>query len=179
MLLIILGGYITQYFVNQADSDYTWFVHIGEMVGFLFLLALPVRLIEPEHTGELIDKAAPAQLTPSGGGPALLQAVMNLLIETSPQQYYQELTQVVAEIMNADTCLLMMQPKSGEQLIVPVGYSRVQERVLDGFSAEAGMMPSIQEAIKSGTTMQKVGAKSDPEVQKLAGELGMTEVAQS
>ena len=27
---------------------------------------------------------------------------MNLLIETSPQQYYQELTQVVAEIMNAD-----------------------------------------------------------------------------
>src|SRR4030042_1976232 len=46
MLLIILGGYITQYFVNQADSDYTWFVHLGEMVGFLFLLALPVRLID-------------------------------------------------------------------------------------------------------------------------------------
>ena len=75
-------------------------------------------------------------------------------------------------------CLLMMQPKSGEQLIVPVGYSRVQGQVLDGFSAEAGKMPSIQEAIKSGTTMQKVGAKSDPEVQTLASELGMTQVAQ-
>ncbi len=178
LLLIVLAGYITQYFVNQADSDYTWFVHLGEMAGFLFLLALPVRLIEPQHTEELVDKVVPAQLSPSGGGPALLQAVMNLLIETSPQQYYQELTQVVAEIMNADYCLLMMQPKSGEQLIVPVGFSREQGKVLDGFSTEAGKMPLIQEAIKSGTTMQKVGAKSDPEVQKLASELGMTEVAQ-
>ncbi len=178
MLLIVLGGYAIQYFVSQADSDYTWFVHLGEMVGYLFLLALPIRLMETRPVVDLEDKAFPVQFALSNGGPALLQAVMNLLTETSPQQYYQELTQVVAEIMNADYCVLMMQPKSGEQLIIPVGYSREQGRILDGFSAEAGTMPSIQEAIKSGATMQKVGGISDPEVQLLAGELGMKQAAQ-
>ncbi len=178
MMLILLSGYVAQYVISQADSDYTWFVHLGEMIAFLCLLALPSQLIEPHTAGETMDKTSPAQLTPSTGGPALLQAVMNLLIETSPQQYYQELTQVVAEIMNADYCILMMQPKSGDQLIVPVGYSRVQARVLDGFSAEAGKIPSIQQAIKSGTTMQKLGSKSDPEVQTLASQLGMTQAAQ-
>jgi signal transduction histidine kinase len=178
MLLILLGGYIGQYFINQVDADYSWYVHLGEMVGYLLLLILPIRLIDLRQVVEKADKAGTSQFVPLGGGAALLQSVLKLLTETSPQQYYQELTQVVADIMKADYCLLMMQPKSGEQLIVPVGYSRVQARMLDGFAADAGKIPSILEAIKSGKTLRTSGDKLDLEVQTLADALGMKQAVQ-
>jgi signal transduction histidine kinase len=178
MFIIILGGYIGQYFMSQADADYVWLVHLGEMVGYIFLLALPMRLISIRAVSEAADKAGTLQSMPSGGSAHLLKSVMNLLSESSPQQYYQDLTQVVADIMNADFCLLMMQPKSGEQLIVPVGYSRMQERMLDGFTADANKLPSILEAIKSGKTLRIAGGKSTSEVQTLADVLEMKQAAQ-
>jgi signal transduction histidine kinase len=178
MLLIFLGGYIGQYFMNQAGADYGWFVHLGEMVGYIFLLAIPIRLIDLTQVVEKVDKSGTAQGEPSGGGAQLLQSVMTLLTETSPQQYYQEMTQVVADIMNADFCLLMMQPKSGEQLIVPVGYNRMQTQMLDGFAADASKIPAILEAIKTGKTLRTTVGKLDSEVQTLADELGIQQAAQ-
>jgi signal transduction histidine kinase len=177
MLFIFLGGYIEQYFMSQADADYFWLVHLGEMVGYLFLLALPLRLVNLRPVGETSDKVKSIQSISSGGSAQLVQMVMNLLTETSPQQYYQELTQVVAQIMNADFCLLMMQPKSGDQLIVPVGYSRVEGRMLDGFATDASKIPSILDAIKNGKTLQTAGGKFDLEVQTLTDELGMKQTS--
>ncbi|OGN95273.1 MAG: hypothetical protein A2Z71_08760 [Chloroflexi bacterium RBG_13_50_21] len=177
-LLILLGGYAGQYFLNQANADYSWFVHLGEMVGYVILIALPIRLAQVKPIVEIIGKDITFKFVPSGGGAQLLKTVMNLLAETSPQQYYQDLTQVVADIMNADFCLLMMEPKSGEQLIVPVGYNRLRVQNLEGFSVDGSKLPSILEAIKSGKTLRATGDKLDPEVQTLAGELGMKQAAQ-
>jgi signal transduction histidine kinase len=178
MLLILLGGYIGQYFMSQADADYGFVVHLGELVGGFFLLALPLRLVDLKQVVESAGTGRASQFIPTGVGATLLQSVMKLLTETSPQQYYQELTQVVAEVMNADFCLLMMQPKSGEQLIVPVGYSRVQGQMLDGFAAEADNIPLILEAIKNGKTLRTADGIFDAEVKSLADELGMKQAAQ-
>jgi signal transduction histidine kinase len=178
MLLIILCGYIGQYFLSQANEDYSWLVHLGELVGSLFLLALPLRLVGLGQVVQLAEKYKVSQIGSSGGSASLFQSVMKLLSETSPQEYYQELTQVVADIMNADYCMLMMQPKSGEQLIIPVGYNRIQEQMLDGFATAADKIPSILEAIKNGKTLRSAGSKLDSEVQTLAYDLGMSEASQ-
>lgn len=178
MLFILLAGYVMQYIISQPDSDYVRFVQLGEMAGYILLLMLPLRLIDQMPVTESggVDKVFNSPST--GSSAQLLQLSMNLLTETSPQQYYQELTQVVAHAMNADFCLLMLQPKSGDQLIVPVGYSRMEERMLDGFAAEAVKIPSILEAIKSGETLRTEQGRFDPELQALSDVLGVKQTMQ-
>jgi signal transduction histidine kinase len=103
-----------------------------------------------------------------------------LLTEPISQKYYQELTRAVAQIMNADLCLLLMPPKSGEQLIIPVGYNRQDDKMIDGLASDGRKMPTILEAIKSGNnlllssaTQAEVGALTDTLGLKQAGNFMM------
>ena len=178
MMLILLAGYIAQYFITQAASDFGWFMHLGEMVAFILLFALPKRLVSLRKFGDFVDKVQPTGVVTQRMDAKLLQSLTSLITEPSPQQYYQELTQFVANLMNADFSLLMMPPKTGEQLIVPVGYSRLQARMIEGFAADGHKMPSMLEAIKSGKTLLITGDKLKPEVRALADELEMKQAAQ-
>ncbi len=180
MLVILLAGYLGQIFRGQADADYDWYVHLGQMVGYLFLLALPLRLVDLKTAGVLADKSA---TTPSGTpqtSKQLIQSTVNLLSEPISQKYYQKLTRAVAQIMNADFCLLLMPPKSGEQLIIPVGYNRQDDKMIDGLASDGRKMPTILEAIKSGNnlllssaTQAEVGALTDTLGLKQAGNFMM------
>lgn len=178
MLLFVFSGYIAQSFITQADSDYSWFIHLGEMVGFILLFALPKRLINLRQFIESVDKARSTGLYSPRVDATLIQSLTNLITEPSPQQYYQELTRFVANMMNADISLLVMPPKAGEQLIIPIGYNRQQDKAIDGFAADGHKMPSILEAIKGGKTLLLTGDKFGPELQMLADELEMKHVAQ-
>jgi hypothetical protein len=180
MLVILLAGYLRQIFRGQADANYDWYVHLGQMVGYLFLLALPLRLVVLGPAGVLAYKSA---TTPSGTpqtSKQLIQSTVNLLTEPISQKYYQELTRAVAQIMNADLCLLLMPPKSGEQLIIPVGYNRQDDKMIDGLASDGRKMPTILEAIKSGNnlllssaTQAEVGALTDTLGLKQAGNFMM------
>jgi len=178
MLLILLGGFILQYFISQPDSDYGWFVHLGEMLGYLLLLALPLRLVDLGTAGKLTVMAQPSQLVSPGEGAKQIQSFTDLLIEPSPQQSYQQLTRLVAQIMKADFCLLILPPKTVEQLIIPVGYNRLQDQMIDGFAVDGRKMPSIVEVIKNGKTLRLAGGNLASEVRVLADALGMKQTAQ-
>jgi signal transduction histidine kinase len=178
MLLILLVGYTAQYFITPADSDYSWFVHLGEMVAFIILFALPKRLVDLRQLAVFADIYKLTGLVTPRVDAKLVQTLTSLITEPSPQQYYQELTRFVANLMNADFCLLMMPPKTGEQLIIPVGYSRLQDRMIDGFTADGHKMPSLLESIKNGKTLLLTGDKLGPDLRMLADELDMRQAAQ-
>ncbi len=178
MLLILLAGYIAQYFITQATTDYGWFMHLGEMVAFTLLFALPKRLVSLRKMGDFVDKGKPTGIVTPRLDANLVKSLTSLIMEPSPQQYYQELTRFVAHLMNADFSLIMMPPKTGEQLIVPVGYSRLQDKMIEGFAADGHKMPSLLEAIKSEKTLLITGGKLGTEVQTLADELEMKQASQ-
>jgi len=178
MLLILLAGYISQYFMPQSASDFGWLIHLGEMVAFILLFALPKRLVSLTKIGGFVDKNEPTKLVPPPVDAKLVQSLTRMITEPSPQQYYQELTRFVAYLMNADFSLLMMPPKTGEQLIVPVGFNRIQDRMIEGFAADGHKMPSVLKAIKSGKTLLIYGDKFGIEVQTLADELEIKQTAQ-
>jgi signal transduction histidine kinase len=170
MLALFLTGYLAQFVVTQPASDYTWFVHLGESA-FIFLLVLPKRLVSPLKVPGTISGAevpGPPVLPVDG---KLLQSVADVVTETSPDKYYQELTRLVANMMGAEYCLLMIPPKTGEQLILPVAYASVQDKLMDGFTADGHKMPSILEALKNNRSLCLAGGK-DSEVQVLSEELG-------
>ncbi len=176
MLVVILTGYLGQFTSGQAEGDYDWYVHLGMMVGYIVLLALPLRLVGLKPVGVPIVTTTTAQVIPAPTTPQLIQSITNLLTEPSPQKYYQELTRVVAQVMNADYCLLLMPPKTGEQLIVPVGYSKAEDRMIDGFSSDGHKMPSILEAVRSGKNLQ-TSIDKEAEVRVLTDQLGLKQSA--
>jgi signal transduction histidine kinase len=176
MLLVMLGGYITQIMIVQAAADYTWFVHLGEMVAFFFLLLLPKRLV---GLGRL-QVVKPPDVTSGLPTPRLdgkiIQAIADIVSELSPQKYYQELIRLVAQVMNAEFCLLMIPPKTGEQIIVPLGYNATQGTLIEGFTADGRYMPSLLEAVKNGNSLRLSGSTSS-EVRTLAEQLKMQHIS--
>jgi signal transduction histidine kinase len=178
MVLIIGAGYAGQFLMGQPDADFSGFIHLGEMIGFLLLLALPVHLVDSHQVEKASKFPHMPEMALLKGGSGVIKSIVNLLTETSPQQYYQQLTEVVALLMDADACILIMPPKAGEQLLVPVGYNRQEARVIEGFAADAQKMPAISKAITDNKTLFLVESHSPKEIQVLADELGMKRATQ-
>ncbi|MFZ2097049.1 MAG: HAMP domain-containing sensor histidine kinase, partial [Anaerolineales bacterium] len=178
MLLVLLAGYVAQYLIGQPAADYAWFVHLGEMTGSILLLVLPKRLIKLKQIEEIPVKEIQPALLSSAVDAELIQAIAELITENSPQQFYQQLTQVMAQIMKSDFCLLLIPPKSGEQIIVPVAYNKTLVKMLEGFTADGHSMPAILEAVNNGKPLRLSASNLGKETKPLVEELGMEQARQ-
>lgn len=177
MLFILLGGYLAQYFIRQAAGDYAWLVRLGEMIAFPLLLALPRRLASLSEAIESTSGEKISPLATSAMDTEYIRSIVDISTETSAQQYYQKLTRLVAQLMDADICILMIPPKTGEQIIVPVGYSQLDNGVIDGFTADGHKMPVLLSALQTGKTLRLDGGSADSEVNTLKSEFGLKQNA--
>ncbi|NJD57985.1 MAG: hypothetical protein FIA98_01120, partial [Anaerolineae bacterium] len=177
MLVILLAGYSYQIIFGDVEADYGWYIHLGQILAYIVLLALPQRLVDLRP----VSKAKPELRVSQAGAilisPALIQSLTSLLTETSPQEYYQEITRLVAYSMDADYCLLMLPPKSGDQIIVPVGYNRLEDKLIEGLSSEGQVIPTIVEAVRNGKTLLLFREK-EPELKVLSHGFGLQQVDQ-
>jgi signal transduction histidine kinase len=172
MLLIMLSGYLAQFVISQPRSDYTWFVHLGESA-FLFLLVLPKRLIgsgQVHVSNEHIIHAGNPIRRLDG---KLIHSVTDVLTEPSPEKFYQDLTRLMTHVLDAEYCLLLIPPKTGEQLIIPVGYGAAQDTIIDGFTADGHKLPTVIGAVKNGLSLSLPSTSS--EVQILVEELKLVQ----
>ncbi len=160
MLVVLIAGYLAQVVVGQPASDYTWYIHFGEIVAFVILLLLPKRLVSSETVNEEPFKFA------SRGEPAVdldgkvIQSITDLVIEPSPQKYYERLTELIAQVMDAELCLLMIPPKTGDQIIIPVGYNILQARAIEGFTLDGRKMPTMLGSLQKGVPARISGSAS-------------------
>jgi signal transduction histidine kinase len=178
MFLVLLAGYMAQIIIQQPAGDYSWFVQLGEMFGFIFLLILPKRLvnlrIEEEITGKEIRVGKPA----SEVNADLINEIGQVITESSPQPFYQKITRLLAQVSKADFCLLFIPPKTGEQLIVPVGFDNTQAKSLEGFTADGHTMQPISEAVNNAKTLLLSSDQLNNEIRPLLDELGLDQVKQ-
>ncbi len=172
MLLIFLAGYLAQYFFPQASGDFSWLVHLGEIVAFPLLLALPGRLVPLNRTSMISSGEKSVTRSTARMDAKLIQSVIALGNEPSLTQYYQKLTQLVAQLMDAGICLFLMPPKTGEQIILPVGYNQLDDRFMDGFTADGHKMPLLLDAVQTGKTLCLDGGSPDSEINALSSEIG-------
>ncbi len=176
-LVVLLAGYLAQIVIGQPASDYTWYVHLGEMVVFVALLVLPERLIGFEDFEEAPKKELLMARDTSRLDGKLIQSITDLVIESSPQKYYEGLTRLVTQVMNAEFCLLMIPPKVGEQLFIPVGFNALQGMTVQGFTADGHKMPSLMESLKKGSTT-KLSESANVELRPIADYLGIKRIRQ-
>ncbi len=173
MLVIVLLGYLAQYFIPQMAADYAWFVRLGEMIGFPMLLALPRRVVIPTQVSTR-NGAAPL----TGMGADSLTGVLDLTSEPNAQVYYQKLTGFLAEWMDAGQCLLVMAPQSGSQMILPLGYDRVVGRPIEGLTLDGNQFPVLLGALRASNVMRIADVPPEAEATRLAEELGQKDAQQ-
>ncbi len=176
MLLVILAGYLAQIMISQPAADYAWFIHMGEMLGFLFLLMMPKRLVGIPQIQHVLLPLSPTQPAAPRLDGKLIRSISEVVTEPSPQRYYEELASLVAQVMNAEICLLMIPPKTGEQIIVPVAYNALKMQDIEGFTLDGHKMPTLLEAVKSGLSRRLPGGPTS-EVQYLIEALGIKHVS--
>ncbi len=175
MMLVILAGYLAQIMISQPAADYAWFIHLGEMLAFLFLLVMPKRLVGAQQPLPVMIPLAPTQPSLPRVDGKLIRSISEVVTEPSPQRYYEELASLVAQVMNAEICLLLIPPKTGEQIIVPVAYNAMKMQDIEGFTADGHKMPTLLEAVKSGLSRRLAGGPTS-EVQYLSEALGVKHV---
>ena len=175
MLLIILAGYLAQFFFRQPAGDFAWFVQTGEMLAYPLLFALPTRLLASSETLEIVEVQKITPMVESWIDENFLRSVIELNTEQSPQNYYQKLTRMIARLMDAAVCLVAMPPNIGEQIIFPVGYSLRDDRMVDGFTADGRKMPLLLDALRARKKLRIDGASPTSEVTVLANELGFSQ----
>jgi signal transduction histidine kinase len=147
-------------------------VRIGEVAAFTLLLALPRRLVPLQGAVEIVSGEKRTTASPLVNT-QLLKPLLDLINEKVPQRYYQKLTRWVAYTINVDVCLLMIPPKNGDQLIILAGYSSHNDQYLDGFTVDGHRMPTVLDAIRTGSSVQIDGSASDTELRTLISELGL------
>jgi signal transduction histidine kinase len=177
MLVIFLGGYLAQFIIRQPIGDYAWLVRLGEMFAFVLLLEMPRRLLSGTEESRFAEGERSIPLRPPLMSGSMIQSIVRLNKEKSPQQYYKRLTQIVAQLMQAESCLLVVPPKSGAQLIVLMGYSLQDECVIEGFTIDGQKMPSLLNGIRTGKIQLIDGNKEDSEVQVLTNQLALSHIA--
>jgi signal transduction histidine kinase len=175
MLVIFLAGYLAQYLIRQPAGEYAWLVRIGEMVGFVLLLELPRRVFPAPGEPQPIESEKSSSPFASRMDKQAIHTFISLANEKSPQKFFQKITQLIAPMMAAETCLLVMPPKTGGQLIVLVGYSVKDDRVIEGFTVDGQNMPDLFAAVQSGKSLRIEGNSSGSEVHPLINELGQNQ----
>jgi signal transduction histidine kinase len=175
MLVILLGGYLAQYLVQQPAGDYAWLVRVGEMVAFIILLELPKRLPAGAKESQLPEEGKATASSSYPLNDKLIQSIVNLYSEKSPQQFYLKLSRLVAQVMGAEISLLVIPPKTGAQLIIPVGFNSPNDRAIDGFTVDGNKIPMLLEAVKNRASICIDGSKPDSEVKIILHELGLNQ----
>jgi signal transduction histidine kinase len=178
MFLVLLAGYMAQIIIQQPAGDYSWFVHLGEMFGFIFLLILPKRLGELQREEEATKKEIQVEKLAFEVDADLIGEIGEVITDNSPQPFYQNITRLLARISKADFCLLFIPPKTGEQLIVPVGYDNTQAKSLEGFTADGHSMQPISEAVNNGKALLLSSDQLKNVIKPLMDELRMDQVKQ-
>jgi signal transduction histidine kinase len=174
MLVIFLAGYLFQFILRQPVSDYAWLVRLGEMFAFVLLLEMPRRLLTSPEESPLSEGEKSIPLTVPRTSESLIQSIVNLSQEKSPQQYYLKMTHFVAQLMQAESCFLVVPPKSGAQMIVLMGYSFPDGRIIDGFTIDGQKTPLMIDGLRTGKILRIEGNKPDTEVKYLTSELELS-----
>jgi signal transduction histidine kinase len=150
-------------------------IRLAELAAFPLLLALPQRIAGSETVSEGTSPAV-KQKTPGGQketDPKLLQTYLSLATETDPVRVYQGVSRAYAQLMVADMCLLALPPDASNQILVPVGYDLIMDRVIEGFSVAAQNMPLLANVLRRGRNLRLPASSNSIDLVSLAKSLGV------
>lgn len=168
MLLGLAGGYIAHLLIPLVDQDYAGAIRLSEIAFYPLLLILPTRFTPGQKTMPAISAPSSIERASFRNDPKAQQELLKLTLISSPQQFYQDLARMMAQLMGADICLLAIPQLNDQYLIFPGGYDLITDSQMDGFSLEQKKIPALVNSLRNNTLLHLPSGSAAPELKNFA-----------
>ena len=174
-MIVLFAACLLHWFYPTPESDYAGILRLAEMVVYPLLLMLPNRALGMVKEAEKqptvpVEKEARMH---KEADPKLLQIYLSLATETDPKSFYHGIAKAFAQLMVADMCLLVHPPNNNDEIMVPVGYDLIMDRVVEGFSLDAHNLPLLTNVLRRGRNLRLPARSNSLDLSSLANALGV------
>jgi hypothetical protein len=145
MLVIIAVGHRACFCCEELFRA----IRLAQAAAYPMLLLLSQRFLI--RTGEAtIETATLQEQEGTPADPRLVQALLALAVENDPDETCRGLTQVAAQALGADVCLLAYPPGENGEITFPCGLDLVQEVDFSAFSIDSSRLPVVAKVLHMG-----------------------------
>jgi signal transduction histidine kinase len=189
MCTLLAAGHALQLYTGDLQSDYPALVRLAQLTAFPLLLLLPGRLAGDRSTpGEMepaaaLKQAAAAEAQSAAITPAqrlvsdrrdplaaaeLLQAALELGIESEPEKAHQAITRAVSHAFLADICLLLTPPGAHGSMTLLAGYDLIRACSIAPARLTSSTIPVIASSLRRGRSVRLPFNSASPDLTGLA-----------
>jgi len=159
MLVLLGAGAILHWIMLPYGGDYPAAVRLGQMAAFPFLILLPLRsgsTVLGTSQAELEKLASQSKSGPANGkaryyaDPQVWQSLLKLTNETQPDRICNEITSMVARIMQADLCLLLSPIDENGKVNSLSGYDLAHNMYVNKLTLDNRAIPMLTSSMRMG-----------------------------
>jgi signal transduction histidine kinase len=174
MLGLILAGHLANLTMPVVEGDYSGPLRLALMAAFPLLLVLPQRF------PALVVGSAPirsstgrSKTSPVATDIELTSELLELALETDINKAYPMVTSIVARLMRADLCVLVIPPQDSGDMLVAEGYDSVNEHYFQNLHLENHKAPVLASTLRRGQSLRLPATSTSPDLSGLARTLNL------
>jgi signal transduction histidine kinase len=175
MFLLLAAGHAVQLLLPLTTGDFSGPVRLAQMAAYPLLLMLPQRFPLPNVAPYPPAHSLIPEKRRFSSDPKVLQALLELSVETALDKVCQGITRTISQMILADICLLVSSPDDGH-LVVACGYDLIREQSMEGFALDERLSPVISSALKRSRPARLPASSTSPDLLGLSQALGMGRV---
>jgi signal transduction histidine kinase len=188
MCTLLVAGHALQLYTGDLQSDYPALVRLAQLTAFPLLLLLPGRLAGDKNTpgamepGAALKHAAPETQIPTAdtlprlpsdrrdplAAAELLQAALEMGIESEPEKAQQAITRAVSHAFLADICLLLTPPGAHGSMTLLAGYDLIRACPIASTQLTSSTIPVIASSFRRGRSVRLPFNSASPDLTGLA-----------
>lgn len=183
MLLLLASGHALSLTIGTPSGDYSGILRLFQLAAFPWLLALPRSL---ENLANELPKVQTAPVLPPPPvvperkrynlQPNLVQELLQVVREPEHPDFGRSLVKVVAQIMLADYCMLLIPSDENGQIMIAQVYNLIEEKNLEGFSIDSQLLPGIDDALRRNRILRLPSGSASTDLAALAHRMRMNRV---
>jgi signal transduction histidine kinase len=153
MLILLSPGHLLHLLMGPLEGDYAGAVRLSQLTALSFLLMLPQRFVTP--TAGPSTTAGQAHLPVSDAeravaSPQTWNALQKLIQESQPERARQAVVAGMAQISQADICMLVYPPDENGQVLIASAFDQAHNRYFESQSIETHNLPAFTSALRIG-----------------------------
>ena len=174
MMGLFLAGYLADLIMPVVEGDYSGVLRLAQMAAFPLLLVLPQRF------PALVTGAIPARVSTGRSKTGLAATdigltteLLRLAIETDTNKAYTMVANVVARLMQADLCALVLPPEESGDMLIVAGYDSVNDHYFRDLHLENHKAPVLASTLRRGQSLRLPASSSSPDLAGLTRTLNL------
>lgn len=174
MLVLLFVGFLAHLWAPLQENDFAGVVRLFQMLAYPLLLTLPQRFQEqishfPTHGSPSAQGVEGPHFTTD-----LLETFLGLFTGHSLKDNCPAITQILAQSVSADLCLLVSIPQAGDALSILCGYDIIRKSSFQEVSLEIRQVPLLTEALQRSAPLRLPASSTSSDLKRLSQALNLS-----